>query len=67
MKNKYRINENRCRTVVASQCILHNGPKIWNDIDAKLYIHDITNSIGNLVTVQCLMNRLKQLFLRGLW
>ena len=40
--NKYRLESKRWRTIVASQSILYQGPKIWNDIPLKYYLKKMT-------------------------
>ena len=58
--NKYRIKSRIWRTVVASQSILHNGPKIWNALESKLYINKNKDNTDNIVCVSSFTNRLKR-------
>ena len=56
--NKYRIESKRWRTIVASQSILYQGPKIWNDIPLKYYLKKNDHDAGHVVSVSCFTTRL---------
>ena len=56
--NKYRIESKRWRTIVASQSILYQGPKIWNDIPLKYYLKKNDHDAGYVVSVSCFTTRL---------
>ena len=56
--NKYRIESKRWRTIVASQSILYQGPKIWNDIRLKYYLKKNDHDAGYVVSVSCFTTRL---------
>ena len=56
--NKYRIESKRWRTIVASQNILYQGPKIWNDIPLKYYFKKNDHDAGYVVSVSCFTTRL---------
>ena len=56
--NKYRIESKRWRTIVASQSILYQRPKIWNDIPLKYYLKKHDHDAGYVVSVSCFTTRL---------